>query len=158
MVLLLSLVFVSACKAADSKATDGGEEEMVDLKDLMTGMVEKAGMKELLESGSLEETGQEEAAFLIGAERLETSFEQGYSLQPMINVHPFAMGLFKVADSQEASAFARELKEKADRRKWICVEAETIAAGVKGRLVLFVMGSVEEVSAITGAAEFDLVP
>lgn len=151
--LSFALLFSVACKAGGQ--TGPSEEEIGDLKEALTDIVEKAGMKDLLEGGMLEPVEKDEAGFLIGAESIEGSFEEAYSLQPMINVHAFAMGLFRVAEGQDPVAFGRELKDKADLRKWICVEAETMTVATKGRAVLIVMGSAEEVEAIAGAAGFN---
>ena len=109
----------------------------------------------MLEDGYfLDELDQEEAGFLIGAESLDGKIAEAYGLQPMINVNPFAMGIFRVAEGGDAVAFAKELKEKADLRKWICVGAETMAAASKGDAVFFVMGSQDEVTKLLEASGF----
>ena len=75
----------------------------------------------------------------------------------MINVHPFAVGLVSLAEGEDPVLVAWELKEKADLRKWICVEADAVHVATRGQLVLFVMGSTDEVSAIANAAQFTAV-
>lgn len=158
IVLLLTLVLTAACKPANSNPAPGPSQDQVgDLKEALQEIVEKAEMKDLLESGMLEEVKAGEAGFLIGAETVDGTYTEAYSLQPMINVHPFAMGLFRVDQGQDPQVFAKEMKDKADLRKWICVGADSVYVATRGQVVLFVMGSTEEVQAIAGAAQYDQV-
>lgn len=158
IMLLCALVFAVACQATKSGSeTEPGQEAVGDLKEALTAMVEKAGREDLIQGGMLEEVKAGEAGFLIGAEQVDGTFTEAYSLQPMINVHPFAMGLFRLAEGEDPAAFARQLKEKADLRKWICVEAQALHVATRGQVVLFVMGSADEVNAIAKAAEFTAV-
>ncbi len=158
IILLFTLIFASACQSKGNEAETGpAHEEIGDLKEALSDMVEKAEMNDLLEGGMLEEIKAGEAGYLIGAEQVSGSYTEAYSLQPMINVHPFAMGLFRLAEGEDPLLFAGELKEKADLRKWICVEADTVYVATRGQLVLFIMGSVDEVNAIAGAAQFTVL-
>ena len=51
----------------------------------------------------------------------------------------FSMVLVRVADAKEAEAVAKEMSEKIDTRKWICVEAnEKLVAGY-GDVVMLIM-------------------
>lgn len=158
VLLLLALLLTAvACQGGKNPSTPPAEE-VGDLKDAVTDMLNKAGMEEMLgDSFSFEQISQEEAAFLIGAESIEGNFEEGYGLQPMINVHPFALGIFRLAEGQDAQAFAKELKDKADLRKWICVGAESVMAATKGQAVLFIMGDQTEVNSIAQASGFTAV-
>lgn len=156
ILLLLALVFtVAACQPkTDGPATEPSEEE-IELKDLFTQILEKSGNEEMLgDSFMFDPVNQEEAGWLIGAESIDGSFEEGYALQPMINVHPFAMGMFRLAAGEDAESFASELSSKADLRKWICVGADAMTAATKGQTVLFVMGSPDEVSSLLDASGF----
>ncbi len=155
IVLLFALIFGVACQPSDPGSDPDQTEELIeDLEQALTEIVEEAGMHELLESGMLEEIKSGEAGYLIGAESLDGLYAEAYSLQPMINVHPFAMGLFRLEPGQDPALFAGELKEKADLRKWICVAADTFHVATRGQFVLFVMGSTDEVNAIAQAAAF----
>ena len=151
IVLILALMFTFGCQSGPKAP----QEEIGDLKEAMEQIVKDAGFSEMLEGGFiLDELDQEEAGFLIGAESLDGKIAEAYGLQPMINVNPFAMGIFRVAEGEDAVAFAKELKEKADLRKWICVEAETMAAASKADAVFFVMGSQDEVTKLLEASGF----
>ncbi len=151
IVLILALLFTFGCQSGPKAP----QEEVGDLKETIEQIVKDAGFPEMLEDGYfLDELDQEEAGFLIGAESLDGKIAEAYGLQPMINVNPFAMGIFRVAEGGDAVAFAKELKEKADLRKWICVEAETMAAASKGDAVFFVMGSQDEVTKLLEASGF----
>jgi len=151
IVLILALMFTFGCQSGPKAP----QEEIGDLKEAMEQIVKDAGFSEMLEGGFiLDELDQEEAGFLIGAESLDGKIAEGYGLQPMINVNPFAMGIFRVAEGEDAVAFAKELKDKADLRKWICVVADTMAVATKGDAVFFVMGSQDEVTKLTEASGF----
>lgn len=130
------------------------QEPQGDLKTILTQIVEAAGLQDLMEGCMIDEVKSDEVGFLIGAESFDGKFEEGVSMQPLINVNPFAMAMFQLADGDDPVAFAKELKEKANLRKWICVEAETMLTATKGQTVLFIMGSTEDVNALASAAAF----
>ena len=59
--------------------------------------------------------------------------------EPMMGSQAFSLVLVQVADAADAESVAREMYEKINRRKWICVEAnEAMAAGC-GDVVMFIM-------------------
>ncbi len=158
ILLMLSLVLTAVACQNDKDPQTPPAEEVGDLKEAVTEMLEKSDHKDMLgDSFMFEPLSQEEAAYLIGAESLEASFEEALGLQPMINVHPFALGIFRLDKDQDAQAFARELKDKADLRKWICVAADDVVTATKGQTVLFIMGSADEVNSIAQASGFTAV-
>lgn len=155
---ILLVVTLMLTAVACQKGKTPSEEEVGDLKEAVTAMLEDSNHTDMLDDSYMfEPLTQEEAAYLIGAESLEGSFEEAYGLQPMINVNPFALGIFRLAQGQDAQVFAQELLKKADLRKWICVEAEAVTAATKGQTVLFIMGSNDEVNTIAQASGFTAV-
>ncbi|HZK28662.1 MAG TPA: hypothetical protein VFD19_00420 [Clostridia bacterium] len=130
------------------------QEPQGDLQTVLKQIVQAAGQSDLIESSTIRDIPQEEVGFLIGTDSFDGKFEEGVAMEPLMNVHPFAMGIFRLAEGDDPIAFAKELKEKANLIKWICVEAESMLAATKGQTVLFIMGSAEEVNALAGAAAF----
>ena len=63
--------------------------------------------------------------------------------EPMMSSQAYSFVLVKVKDGADANAIAKEMSEKVDTRKWICVEAEKLYATSSGNLVALVMASDE---------------
>ena len=61
--------------------------------------------------------------------------------------------LMRLPDGADVSGIAKQVKDNADPRKWICVEAEKVIVKTKGNLVLLVMSTTDIADAI--AANFD---
>ena len=59
----------------------------------------------------------------------------------------------RLPDGADVSGIAKQVKDNADPRKWICVEAEKVIVKTKGDLVLLVMSDTATADAI--AANFD---
>lgn len=60
--------------------------------------------------------------------------------EPMITSQAYSFVLVKVKDGVNANDIAKEIHEKVDERKWICVSAEKIYATSSGNIVALVMG------------------
>ena len=61
--------------------------------------------------------------------------------EPMMSSQAYSFVLVKVKDGQDANAIAKEMSEKVDTRKWVCVEAEKLYATSSGNLAVLVMAS-----------------
>ena len=59
--------------------------------------------------------------------------------EPAIGSIPFAITLLSVDSSVDAAALAKEIKEKVDPRRWVCVEASYVETAVKGNVILLVL-------------------
>ena len=59
--------------------------------------------------------------------------------ESMMGAQAFSLVLVQVTDAAEAESVAREMKEKINPRKWICVEANDIKAAGCGDVVMFIM-------------------
>lgn len=71
----------------------------------------------------------------------------------LINAVPHSAVLMRVSDGTDAATIAKEIEEKADPRKWICVEAEKTIVKVHGNTILLVMSYTETADEIS--ANFD---
>ena len=63
--------------------------------------------------------------------------------EPMISSQAYSAVLVKVKDAKDADSIAKEMNEKVDARKWICVAAEKIYSTSSGNIVCLVMSSEE---------------
>ena len=63
--------------------------------------------------------------------------------EPMMSSQAYSFVLVKVKDGANADAIAKEMSEKVDTRKWICVEAEKLYATSVDNLAVLVMSSDE---------------
>ena len=78
-----------------------------------------------------------------------TGLENGNDLQyiavsePMMSSQAYSLVLVKVKDGVNANNIAKDMSEKIDTRKWICVSAEKLYATSSGDVVCLVMSSEE---------------
>lgn len=64
---------------------------------------------------------------------------KGFSADALISSTAHSVCLVSLPSSVNAQNFASQVKQNADPRKWICVEAEKVEAVAKGNMVLLVM-------------------
>ena len=70
-------------------------------------------------------------------------FEYLVISEPMIMSQAYSLILAKVKDGVDANAVAKEMSEKIDTRKWICVSAEKLYATSSGDVVFLIMTNEE---------------
>lgn len=61
--------------------------------------------------------------------------------EPMITSQAYSLVLAKVKEGKDANEIAKQMSEKVDQRKWICVSAEKIYATSSGDIAFLVMSS-----------------
>lgn len=85
-------------------------------------------------------TMEVEPGYLTGFNNYEvTGFEQGVMFAPMIGSIPFVGYVFTLPADADADAFVTGLKDNADLRWNICVEADEMIAEANGNKVFFLM-------------------
>lgn len=81
-----------------------------------------------------------EAGFLSGFDNYEvTGFEQGAMFAPMMGSIPFVGYIFTLPEGADVDAFMTGLKDNANLRWQICVEAEEMICEANGNTVFFLM-------------------
>ncbi len=78
---------------------------------------------------------------------------EGLASEAMIGSIAHSICILRVADGTDAKAVAKNIKEKSNPRKWICVEAEKKVVKQSGNIILLIM-SFEDI-ADTVEANFD---
>ena len=61
------------------------------------------------------------------------------AFEPMTGSQAFSLVLARVAEGTDPKTVARQMKDNIDPRKWICAEADQIAAAGYGNVVMFIM-------------------
>lgn len=82
-----------------------------------------------------------------------SSYTEGLASDSAIGSIAHSVCLLRAADADKAAALAKDVKEKANPRKWVCVEAEKVIVKQKGDLVLLIMTSADKADTIS--ANFD---
>ena len=83
-----------------------------------------------------------------------TGLENGDDLEyavvsePMINAQAYSLVMAKVKDGVNANEVAKEMSEKIDTRKWICVSADQLYATNSGNIVFLIMTDKEKATGI----------
>lgn len=81
-----------------------------------------------------------EPGLLSGFDNYEvTGFEEGAMFGPMMGSIPFVGYVFKLPADADVDAFMTDLKDNANMRWQICVEAEELIAEADGSTVFFLM-------------------
>ncbi len=78
-----------------------------------------------------------------------SSYTEGLASDSAIGSIAHSVCLLRAADSDAAALLAKSVKEKANPRKWVCVEAEKVIVKQKGDLVLLIMTSADKADKIS---------
>ncbi len=131
LILSISLIGFTAC----------GKKELTPEQDLETIMEDLyAGIsdedKPMLFN---KEITEEEKSYFLGTEDIE--FEEAFASDAAISSIPHSVVLLKVKEGTDVEKVKEQIKENADPRKWICVEAEKVIVKNKGNLIILIMSS-----------------
>ncbi len=92
---------------------------------------------------------KEDGSVLLGTDKVD--FVDGIYSAPMMSSVPYQCILIRLADGQDGAAAVQAIRDSANPRKWICVEAESVVVARKGQVVLFVMANADVASALETA-------
>lgn len=128
LTVLVMVITMTAC---------GGKEKNVegDLPSLMEKVYE--GLETPI-VGQMEVTA-ENLAFYVGAESLD--FKEGLASEAMINAIAHSVVLLRMNEGADVEAAKKEIKEKVNPRKWICVgvEDENVIVDSRGDLIILIL-------------------
>lgn len=108
------------------------------------------GVPDLPECGEVELTSENFSSYLF-IDYIEGS--EALASEAMINAVAHSAVLLKLPEGADIDSVASQIEEKADPRKWICVEAEKTIVRTGDGVILLVMSSAATADAI--AANFD---
>lgn len=89
---------------------------------------------------------EENAEYMVGV--TADNFKEGLSSDAMISAVAHSVCLLRAESAEAAEELAKQVEEKADPRKWICVEAEEKIVDRIGDVVVLIMASSENAEAI----------
>lgn len=150
-VLIGALLLVACGKSGDNAADGETEPKLVgSLSEIMNSIYENADLsqdfRDAMSGFDSGEIPSDSAEYMIGTADVEYT-ESFYSM-PMINAVPYQCILLRVPEGSDLEAAKTTIKDHADPRKWICVEAESVVVENVGDVILFVMADTETANAI----------
>ncbi len=150
LAVLLALVMVlslAACTGKGNTAAKGIDAVSVD--DVISLFADMTDEEYGLSGFARQPVTKENASGFIGYEGFAGEFEEAEALVPMMNINPFVLVVFRLAEGTDSEAFANDIKKNANLEKWVCVSAETKEAFASGRTVVFFMGAKDLVEPLT---------
>lgn len=117
--------------------TGCGKVETLDMK--LTEVLDKvyAGVEEDMPKVMNMEITDENIAYYLGVESLD--YKEGIASEAMNSSIPHSVVVVRVNDGVDIEQIKQEIKEKANPRKWICVEAESVIVESKGDVIILIM-------------------
>ena len=98
------------------------------------------GLFSSLQNEAVDVTDNDFIQYYTGLENGE-DLEYVVTSEPMISSQAYSLVLAKVKNGVDANSVAKEMSEKVNTSKWICVSAEKLYATSSGDIVFLVMSS-----------------
>ena len=109
------------------------------LEDIMSKLYAGIGEDELpMMLGNIE-VAKEDIQYYIGTN--EVSYKEALVSESGVGSIAHSVVLLRLNDSADAENVVSKVKESADPRKWLCVEAENVIVKSKGDLVVLIMSN-----------------
>ena len=156
--MLLALVCVMGLVACGNNAQGGETTTTAATVENLTGTMEEviaaigekhAAVELPLMTMPLDLTDLDGLTYNTGLTSADKLSEVAIS-EPMMG-QPYSLVLVRVKDAADAEAVAKEMLEKIDNRKWVCMEADTEIAAYYGDVAMFFMVSSDFASQVTTA-------
>lgn len=132
-VLLITLTLVGCGKTENKVKNIEGSLEEIMVK-LYEGISEEE-MPMMVENIPLNEENFKYYAFA------DVKYKEAIASEAMTGATPHSVVLIRLEDSKDVENVVKEIKDNADPRKWICVEAENVYVLNKGDLVALIMSN-----------------
>ena len=71
----------------------------------------------------------------------DVKYKEAIASEAMTGATPHSVVLIRLENAKDSEQVVKEIKEKANPRKWICVEAENTYVVSKGDLVVLIMSN-----------------
>lgn len=141
--IVVGIIFMNNRPKEEAKTNTVKIEKAEDLSNLINEIYK--GKEENLPRLNTQIVDVNDADAIKNATGLENGndFEFVAISEPMISSQAYSLVLAKVKDNVNANNIAKEMSEKIDTRKWICVSAEKLYATSSEDIVCLVMSSEE---------------
>ena len=141
--IVVAVVMMNKEKAeggnAESKLSINTADDMIKLVDDMYKDIE---MFPSIETAEIDVNDKDMFTSVTGLESSE-KIDKVVVSQPMMSSQAYSLVLVKVKDANDANAIAKEMNEKANPNKWVCVSAERVYSTSVNNLVCFVMADAD---------------
>lgn len=131
-IIVLSLTLVGCGEKLENKNIEGSLEEI--MAKLYEGIKEDE-LPMALKNVPLNEENFKYYAFA------DIKYEEAIASESMTGSIAHSVVLIRLQDGEDASNAIKEIKENADPRKWICVEAENVYVLNQGDLIVLIMSN-----------------
>lgn len=128
MFLLSFIMILSGC-GKKSKNLD------MTLEDIISKVY--IGLENDLPAVSNIPVGKDNFSYFFGAENID--FDEALVSEAMMNAVPHSVGVIRLKSDADVEKVKQEIKQKANPRKWICVEAEKVIVESKGNVIILIM-------------------
>jgi len=145
MVAVVAVVAVAVVAVVFLKPKAEANEEGT-LEEIMANVYEGIPAENLPMLGQMP-VDSESIEYYVGTS--DISFKEALVSEPMMGSIPHSVVLVRLNDAKDADDAVAKIKESANPRKWICVEASNVVVESKGDLVILIMSDTE----VTPAAE-----
>lgn len=132
IILCLTIAGCGNKKQEENKNIEGSLPEI--MEKLYDGISEEE-LPMMIENIELNSENFEYYAFA------DVKYKEAIASESMTGSTPHSVVLIRLEDANDAEQAVKDIKEKADPRKWICVEAENTYALSKGDLVVLIMSN-----------------
>lgn len=136
--LVLAFVFavLTLAGCGSTPSSSSGEKKLEGtLEEILTKVYENSGAE--LPATMNSELTDENSEYSVGVARSE--YKEGLVSDAMINAIAFSVAIMRTEDAASAESLAATVAEKANPRKWICVEAESVITQHIGDVVILIM-------------------
>lgn len=123
----LSLLLLTGCNSKEKNLTASLDEIMKSVY---------AGVEDLPATQNVELT-EENIENFIGTNGVD--FKEALASEALINARAHSIVLIRLNDGANIEKAKQEIKEKANPRKWICVEAEKTIVENRGNVIILIM-------------------
>ncbi|MGN1310288.1 MAG: hypothetical protein ACI4VP_01010 [Clostridia bacterium] len=138
VVAVVVAIFMVNRKPKTNLETVNSNEDLLALVDkLYEG---QKGLFSSLQNEAVDVTDDDFIQYYTGLEN-GTNLEYVVTSEPMISSQAYSLVLAKVKNGVDANSVAKEMSEKVNTSKWICVSAEKLYVTSSGDIVFLVMSS-----------------
>lgn len=152
--ITLSIIAASLFLISCGKAKEEASSNLTaPLSEIMDSVYQNANLeqdfRDSIEGFVSEEIPAESAEYLIGT--ADVSYTESLFSAPMMNAVAYQCILLRLPEDADVEAAKKTIADKADPRKWVCVEAESVIVENVGNVVLFVMADSKTTNALRDA-------
>ncbi len=142
LLCLTGLVFLCGCGDREGgKGDSAGNSLKGSCEEILNEVYENAdfdqGFKDSMDSYVASPIDESTRGYVLGTD--EVKYTDSVCSSPMVTATAYQCVILRLADGEDPEEAKEKLKEHADPRKWVCVEAESVILENIGDVVLYVM-------------------